>query len=199
MRVLLKDGAEQATPATILVVDPALAETTLETLSGEGERRGGIVGEVDHAALADMIVSAVEARAAQSLTVPTVIAEVAWMAKVLAPFEVGSRIVQHITQRGCVIDTSEARRTDPQSSITPEERRGAEEADAESDYASLPSRLGRLGDARDATAQSLEELRRRPEHRPIDALGRQDQLRAYDCELTELRAALLAEAIGSSA
>lgn len=188
MRVLLQEGAEHATPATIMVVEPSLTETMLGTLSGgRATRGGGIVGEVEITTLADLIVSAVEGLAAQGRAVrpmPTIIGEVAWMARVLAPFEVGSRIVQYITHEGCELDDSKARRTDPHSCITPEERRSAEQADAEGDYGSLASRLGRLGDARDAEARAA-----------VDAYERERGLRVYDRELTELRAALLADAL----
>lgn len=71
--------------------------------------------------------------------------------------------------------------------LTPDERRLADEADQRGDYASLASRIGRLADARDATAQSLEELRGRPDARSSDVRGRETQLRSYDQELAELR------------
>lgn len=199
MRVLLKEGAEQASPATILVVDPDLTETVLATLfGGEGTRGGGIVDEVDNATLAGLIVSSVEELAAQGMAVrpmPTIIGEVAWMACVLAPFEIGSRIVQHITQDGCVLDKTQARRTDPISSITPEERRSAEQAGARGEYGCLASRLGRLGDARDAAGRTVEELRQRPDSRAVDVYERERGLHSYDRGLTELRAAQLTDAV----
>lgn len=73
------------------------------------------------------------------------------------------------------------------STLTPEERRRAEEADERGDYGSLASRIGRLADARDGGARSLEELRRRPEARAQDVRAWEEQLRSYDRELAELR------------
>jgi hypothetical protein len=71
--------------------------------------------------------------------------------------------------------------------LTPEERRRAEEADERGEHGSLVSRIGRLADARDAIAQGLEELRRRPGARSSDIRAREEQLRSYDRELAELR------------
>lgn len=71
--------------------------------------------------------------------------------------------------------------------LTAEERRRAEEADEREEYGSLASRIGRLADARDATAHSLEQLRRRPGARSRDIRAWEEQLRSYDRELAELR------------
>jgi hypothetical protein len=196
MRVLLKEGAEQATATSILAVDPELRETTLTTLSGEGVK-GGIVAEVDNQALVEIIDAVVEECAARGATAKRLIKEVAWMARVVSPYEVGSRVVRHITHDGCVIDKRQAKRAMPYSSLTPEERRSAEEADERGDHGSLASRLGRLGDARDATAQRLEEMRR-PEVRPVDRRLLYTQLDSYDRELVELRGELLANSRSSS-
>ena len=198
MRVLLKEGAEQATAETIVVVEPNLNEASFETLSGVGVLDGGTVVEVENSALADLIEAVVEKRAARGITAKRLIKEVAWMARVVSPYEVGSRVVQHITHNGCVIDKRQATRAMPYSSLTLEERGNATLADEREDYGSLARRLGRLGGARDATAQRLEEMERSPKVRPVDRWPLEKQLDSYDRELVKLRGELLASTRGSS-
>jgi hypothetical protein len=196
MRVLLKAGARRATAETILTVEPTLRETMLTTLSGEGVLAGGVVGETDHWTVAGAIDTAAENHHAPSAAVRNAKAiEVEWMAGILAAYELGSEVVQHLTHSGCVIDLSKAKRHSGPT-LTPHERRRYDEADARGDYGSLASCLGRLGDARDATAQNLEELRRRPEARATDVRAREVQLRDYDRELAELRSRSLANPSG---
>ena len=196
MRVLLKEGAEKATATNILIL-PDFAESVLETLSGEGVLQGGIVAEADNWTAADAISTAVEERATRSVTCKRLIEEVELMALLLSPYEVGSKIKQHVTSRGCILDASEAKRVSG-STLTRGERRQAEEADAHGDYGSLASRLGRLGDARDATVHSLEQLRRRPDARSQDVRAREVQLADYDREMAELRKELRANPSRSS-
>lgn len=74
------------------------------------------------------------------------------------------------------------------SPLTTAERQRAEAADARGDYGSIDSRIARLADAREAQAQSLEELRARPEARESDIRDREEGLRSYDEELAQLRA-----------
>jgi hypothetical protein len=81
----------------------------------------------------------------------------------------------------------EAERPPAGGTLTPEERRRAEEADEREEYGSLASRIGRLADARDATARGLEELRGRSGARSSDIRAFEEQLRSYDRELAELR------------
>ena len=109
MKVLLKEGAEKATAASILVL-PQLIETTLETLSGEAVSDGGIVAEADYAVVGAAINTGAKERAAQSITAKTLLKEVKWMAKALGEYEIGSKIGLHITGRGCALDDSEAKR-----------------------------------------------------------------------------------------
>jgi hypothetical protein len=109
MRVLLKEGAAQATSATILVL-PQLAETTLETLSGEAVLDGGVIAEARDAAVIASISAAVKERVAASITAKKLLKEVEWMSKALAPFESGSKIGLEHTGRGCALDTSAAKR-----------------------------------------------------------------------------------------
>jgi hypothetical protein len=84
-------------------------------------------------------------------------------------------------------DAGEIEHPSAGGTLTPEERRRAEEADERGDYGSLASRIGRLADARDATARGLEELRRHPGARSSDIRAREEQLRSYERELAELR------------
>lgn len=109
MRVLLKEGAEKATAASILVL-PQLGETTLETLSGEAVSNGGIVAEAEYAVVAGAINTGAGDRAAQAITPKKLLKEVEWMAKALGPYEIGSKIGLRFTGRGCALDDSEAQR-----------------------------------------------------------------------------------------
>jgi hypothetical protein len=196
IRVLLKEGAERATAQTILSVAPTLRETVLSPLSGGGGVPGGIVAEADIWTVAEAIDTAAEGYPRISAAVRNArIEEVEWMAGILAMYEVGSRIVQHLTHSGCSLDATEARRASGPT-LTPHERRRYEEADERGDYGSIASRLGRLADARDATAQSLQELRRRPEARATDGRAREEQLWDYDRELADLRSRSLANPTG---
>lgn len=196
MRVLLKAGAERAKADTILAVEPPLRETMLTTLSGEGVLAGGIVAEADHWTVAEAIDTAAENHHAPFAAVRNArTKEVEWMAGILAAYELGSEVVQHLTHSGCVIDFSKAKRLSGPT-LTPHERRRYEEADERGEYGSIACWLGRLGDARDATAQSLEELRRRPEARVTHIRAREVQLRDYDRELADLRRRSLANPSG---
>jgi hypothetical protein len=104
-------------------------------------------------------------------------------------FRSGEGALNHVSS-GWTLDYELADDQEEQAhaaTLTREERRRAEEADARGDFASIDSEIGRLADARDATAQALEELRRRPCARGRDIRGFESQLRAYDAELVELR------------
>jgi hypothetical protein len=196
MRVLLKHGAERATAETILAVGPSLREAVLTTLFGEGGLPGGVVAEVDSWTVADAIDTVAESHHAPAAAVRSArIEEVEWMAGILAAYELGSELVHHVTRTGCALELPKAKRLSGPT-LTPHERRRYDEADQRGDYGSIASCLGRLGDARDATAQSLEELRRRPEARAIDVRARAVQLRDYDRELAELRSRSLANPSG---
>ncbi|HUC06496.1 MAG TPA: hypothetical protein VMR96_00255 [Solirubrobacterales bacterium] len=196
MRVLLKKGAERATAETILAVGPSLRESVLTTLAGEGGQPGGVVAEVDSWTVAEAIDTAAEKHRAPAAAVrSTRIEEVEWMAGILAAYELGSELVHHVTRTGCALELPKSKRLSGPT-LTPHERRRYEEADERGDYGSIACRLGRLGDARDATAQSLEELRRRPEARATDVGALKVQLHDYDRELADLRRRSLANPSG---
>jgi hypothetical protein len=196
IRVLLKDGAERATAETILSVEPTLRETVLAPLSGGGGVPGGIVAEADIWTVAEAIDTAAETFPRISAAVRSArIEEVEWLAGILAMYEVGSRIEQHLTHSGCSLDATKAKRVSGPT-LTPHERRRYEEAEERGDYGSIASRLGRLADARDATARSLEELRRRPEAHTKDVRAGEGQLWDYDRELADLRSRSLADSTG---
>lgn len=187
MRVLLKKGAERATAETILAVGPSLRETVLTTLSGEGGLPGGVVAEVDSWTVADAIDAVAERHRAPTAAIRSArIEEVEWMAGILAAYELGTEVDHYVTRSGCALEISESGRLSGPI-LTPHERRRYEEADERGDYGSIACCLGRLGDARDATAQSLEELRRRPEARATDVRALKVQLYDYDRELADLR------------
>lgn len=196
MRVLLKKGAERATAETILAAGPSLRQTVLTTLTGEGGVSGGIVAEADHWTVAEAIDTVAERHHAPAAVVRIVrTEEVEWMAGILAPYELGSELVQHITHSGCVLELPKSKRLSGPA-LTPHERRRYEEAEERGDYGSIASSLGRLADARDATARSLEELRRRPEAHTKDVRAREAQLWDYDRELADLRSRSLANPTG---
>jgi hypothetical protein len=121
--------------------------------------------------------------------------EVEWMAGILAPYALGSELVQHVTHSGCVLELPKSKRLGGPA-LTLHERRRYEEADRRGDYGSIACRLGRLGDTRDATARSLEELRRRPEARTKDVRAREAQLWDFERELADLRSRSLADPAG---
>jgi hypothetical protein len=85
------------------------------------------------------------------------------------------------------LGAGETERASESGTLTPEERRRGEEADERGEYGSLASRIGRLADARDATARGLGELRRNPGARNSDIRALEEQLRSYERELAELR------------
>jgi hypothetical protein len=111
MRVLLREGAERATAATILVL-PQEVETTFETLSGEAVLNGGIVAEADYAAVADAANTGAKDRAAQTVTAKALLKQVEWMARALSPYEIDSKIGLRIIRHGWALDDSEAKRID---------------------------------------------------------------------------------------
>jgi hypothetical protein len=108
MRVLLKEGAERATAASILVL-PKEVETTFVTLSGEGVPRGGIVAEADYWIVVDAVNTAAKGRAAQTITAKKLLKQVKWMNRALCPYETGSKIGLHILSHGWTLDVSEAK------------------------------------------------------------------------------------------
>jgi hypothetical protein len=194
MRVLLKEGAELATVETILVVDPDLRETMLETLAGEAVRPGGFVAEVHPWTVGDAIYDAVYEGRPFGHAVDRTIEEVAWMAGRLAPYEAGSEIVQHLTRGGCVLEFSNAKRLGGRACIL-HERLRAEEADEREDYGSVESKLGRRGYARDHAAHCLEALRKRPDAKPEDIRRWRAEIEDYDRRIAELRSHLIANPI----
>ena len=111
MRVLLREGAEKATAAVILVLAQE-TETTFETLSGEAIPGGGIVAEADYSTLAQAVDAGARDRAAQGATSTTLLKQVEWMARALSPYEIGSKIGLHILRHGWALDDSEAKRID---------------------------------------------------------------------------------------
>jgi len=111
MRVLLKEGADKATAAGILVL-PQEIETTFETLSGEGVPGGGVVAEADYSTVAQAVNAGARDRAAQTITPKMLLKQVEWMARALSPYEIGSKIGLHITGHGWALDASEAKRID---------------------------------------------------------------------------------------
>lgn len=109
MRVLLKEGAEKATAATIIVL-PQEVETTFATLAGEAVPEGGIVGEADYSAVALAVGTGAKHHATQTATSKELLEQAVWMARILSSYEVGSKIGLHIIGHGWALDTSEAKR-----------------------------------------------------------------------------------------
>ncbi len=110
MRVLLKEDAEKATAASILVL-PQEIETTFETLSGEAVPDGGIVAEADYSTVALAVNTGAKDRA-QTITPKKLLKQVEWIARALSPYEVGSKIGLHIVGDGWALDASKAKRID---------------------------------------------------------------------------------------
>jgi hypothetical protein len=111
MRVLLKDGAEKATAATIIVI-PQEIETTFVTLAGEAVPEGGIVSEADYSTVALAVDTGAKHHSTQTATSNELFEQAVWMARILSAYEVGSRIGLHIIGRGWALDTLEAKRID---------------------------------------------------------------------------------------
>jgi len=109
MRVLLKDGAQNATSESILVL-PLGSGSTLETLSGEPVANG-IVAEVDARAVTSALNAGARSRRDEFVSAKDLQKEVKWLNKALGEYELGSRIGLEPTPRGFKLDDSEARRT----------------------------------------------------------------------------------------
>jgi hypothetical protein len=110
MKVLLTEGTEEASAASILVI-PQVPETTFETLSGKAQDRG-IVAEAHYAAVMKAVNTAVWERAVPRITSEGLLKEAEWMARALDTYEVGSRILLGVTDRGWYFDASQAKRVD---------------------------------------------------------------------------------------
>jgi hypothetical protein len=92
IRVLLVEGANQATADTILSVEPTLRETVLAPVSGGGGVTGGIVAEAGIWTVAEAIDTAAEKYPRIAAAIRSArIEEVEWLAGILAKYEVGSR------------------------------------------------------------------------------------------------------------
>ncbi len=111
MKVLLKEGAENATATSILVLAQEI-ETTFVTLSGEAVPDGGIVAETDYPTVAQAVNTGASNHPAQSVTPRTLLKQVEWMAKALSPYEIGSEMGLHIVGHGWALDDSKATRID---------------------------------------------------------------------------------------
>ena len=108
MKVLLKEGADEATAASVLIM-PRLSDDALETLSGEMIPYG-IVAEADEAALVDALNAGARARGHHLLTARALRKETQWMSKALAGYEVGSKIGLRVKGTGALsLDDSEAK------------------------------------------------------------------------------------------
>jgi hypothetical protein len=119
MKVLLKDGADKATAATVLII-PQRINDALETLSGEAAPHG-IVAEADEAVVIDALNAAAKTkkRADQYLTAKDLRKETQWMAKALAEFEVGSKIGLILKGGGSFrLDTSRAKKINRAEGLT---------------------------------------------------------------------------------
>ena len=110
MRILLREGAEHAGAASILVL-PQEGETTFETLSGQAERQG-IVTEFERLLVGRAIGAAFTGRGRPSRSAQTLFEWTEWMARALGPYETGSRIGLRFLRRGCALDTSQAEQID---------------------------------------------------------------------------------------
>ena len=109
MKVLLKDGAEEATATSVLIV-PRRIDDAFETLSGEAVPHG-FVAEADEGPLRAAINAGARERGDQFLTAKDLQKETQWMSKALAELEVGSKI--GLTDKGggtLTLDVSEAKK-----------------------------------------------------------------------------------------
>ncbi len=119
MKVLLTESAERIIAATILTVPGCdFGEAVLETLSGEGCAEGGFVAEAIDPVVATAVRAAARERRHAAVTPRVLFEDLWWMARVLAPYVVDSRILLHLTPTGSVLDGSKATRvgasTEPQ-------------------------------------------------------------------------------------
>jgi hypothetical protein len=106
MRVLLKEGAEKATAATILVL-PQLEGSAFETLSGEDVPRG-VVAAADEKTLSAAIKAGVEKRGNDYVDTKALVKGIQWMDKALADYEQSSKIGLDVSKRGYALEDSEA-------------------------------------------------------------------------------------------
>lgn len=103
MRVLLKEGAAEATAATILVfLRPTGA--TLETLSGESVTRG-ILAEADPKVVGAAASSATEER---ELRPNDLLKELEWLDTFLAGHDLGAKIELEVSDDGYMLDEIES-------------------------------------------------------------------------------------------
>jgi hypothetical protein len=108
MRVLLKEGADAATPESILVL-PRLGGNTLETLTGDAVAKG-VIAEVDQKTVTSALNAAARARKDEFVTTKDLQKDVKWLNKALGEYEIGSKIGLKSTSRGFTLDDSEAQR-----------------------------------------------------------------------------------------
>jgi hypothetical protein len=116
MRVLLKEGAEKATAATILVL-PELGGSAFETLSGEDVPRG-VTAVADETTLAAAIKAGVKKRGKDYVDAKVLVKGIRWMDKALADYEQGSKIGLDVTGSGYALDDSEATRVNRVEGLT---------------------------------------------------------------------------------
>ena len=106
MRVLLKEGAVNATPATILIL-PIGGGGLFETLSGERVSQG-VVAEANPKVVVASAASAAKERDNPFLTSKDLLMDLTWLDKELADYELGSRVATTFSGGTYVLDVSPA-------------------------------------------------------------------------------------------
>lgn len=117
MKALLKDGADEVTAASVLIL-PKRLDDALETLSGEAAPYG-IVAEADEGLLVAAVNAGAKERGDRFLTAKDLRKETQWMSKALSEYEVGSKIGLTVEDLGgFALDTSEAKRINRAEGLT---------------------------------------------------------------------------------
>jgi hypothetical protein len=106
MKVLLKEGADAATSETVLVL-PQVSGDTLETLSGDSVPKG-IVTEAGEKAITAALNVALAARKDEFISAKDLQKDLIWLNKVLADYELGSKIGLKASPSRFTLDDSEA-------------------------------------------------------------------------------------------
>lgn len=105
MRVLLKEGATEATDATILVL-PVCSGGVFETLSGERVSQG-IVAEADPKVVVASASSAVKERGNPFVTSKDLLLDLTWLDKELAEYDEGTRVGPQFSGGAYVLGVSQ--------------------------------------------------------------------------------------------
>lgn len=116
MRVLLKEGATEATDATILVL-PVCSGGMFETLSGKRVSQG-IVAEADPKVVVAAASSGAKERGNPFVTSKDLLMDLTWLDKELADYEEGSRVGPQFSGGAYVLGAPQRKKVERAQELT---------------------------------------------------------------------------------